>query len=301
MSEASALADRDEMRRLAEKLIVWEEDERHRLAIELESNFTQRLTNLVTDASRLEKELRQSDPKIAFKIRAIQKKLLQISADAHRLSERLHPSVLEEKGLVKALQEECDRFSKLRRINVSFITQNAPEEVPGYVALSLYRIVQESLSNVARHARARGALVSLTGNEGLLCLLIKDEGVGFDPISIQTRKGSGLAGIEERTRLIGGRYTVKSAPGKGTSVVIEVPVPHREPVVSIQARPKLTQRQVDILRLLAQGRLAKEIAVRLSISAKTVEFHKYRIMGVLGVKTVADLIRFAVRHGVVPL
>jgi len=171
--------------------------------------------------------------------------------------------------------------------------------VPGYVAFSLYRILQESLNNVASHARTRRALVSLSSDDDLLHLSIKDEGVGFDPLSVQTRKGLGLAGIEERTRLIGGRFTVESAPGKGTLIAVELRTAYPERIVSGPEPPKLTQRQIDVLRLLAQGRVAKQIAASLNISTKTVEFHKYRIMQILGVKTVADLIRFAVKHDLV--
>jgi signal transduction histidine kinase/DNA-binding CsgD family transcriptional regulator len=293
------IASRNELGRLAERLILEEEEEHRLVAVEVGSDFAQKLANLLAEMTVLEKELLQVDPKFGTRLRILRKQVAKISADARALSERLHPSVLEENDLIKAIQEECTRFSRRRRINVQLVSQNVPEEVPGYVAFSLYRILQESLCNVATHARTRRVHVSLTGGNGLIRLSIRDKGVGFDPASVQNRKGLGLAGIQERTRLIRGKCTVDSAPGRGTSVSVEVPAVYSKSAVPSSKQPKLTQRQIDVLRLLAHGHVAKQIAASLNISTKTVEFHKYRIMQILGVKTVADLIRFAVKHDLV--
>ena len=299
MSEASLLVSRNELGKLAEKLILREEEEHRLIAIEVGSDFAKRLESILKDAGKLGKEIVRSEPKLAAKMRHLERGLAELSSDVQGLSERLHPSVLEEKDFVRAMQEECARFSRQRGINVQFVVENVSGEVPGYVVFSLYRVLQESLSNVAMHARTKKALVSLIGNNAVLRLSIKDRGIGFDPASVQAKKGLGIGGIEERARLTGGKCTIDSAPGKGTYVSVEVPTAYPEGMVASFGLPKLTQRQIDVLRLLAQGHVAKQIAVALNISAKTVEFHKYHIMKILGVKTVADLIRFAVKHHLV--
>jgi DNA-binding NarL/FixJ family response regulator len=104
--------------------------------------------------------------------------------------------------------------------------------------------------------------------------------------------------MSERARLINGSFSVESKPGNGTCITVRVPLKHTEATVEPKV-PKLSQRQIDVLRLLAEGRSAKEIAGILEISPKTVEFHKYRMMQNLSLKTAADLIRFAVKYNLV--
>jgi signal transduction histidine kinase/DNA-binding CsgD family transcriptional regulator len=300
MSESSLRESRNELRRLAEQLIISEEQEHLRLAIELRSEFAGRLEVLLTEAKSLERELeRCRDRGTVLSIRRLRRHVGQLSAYAQRLGRRLHPVALEKSGLVKAVQAECARISKKEKMRVDFIPGDMSEDIPGHVALSLYRIVQEGPENIARHAGTGRGTVRLECHEGLLRLSVADEGAGFGPGLIKRKKGAGLVGMKERARLIDGRLTVESAPGKGTSVTVLVPAEWDEAHAPGRLTPKLSQRQADILRLLAGGLSAKEIAAALKISTRTVEFHKYRMRADLGLKTVADLIRLAVKHGLV--
>ncbi len=298
MSEAALLESRNDLRKLAGRLILKEEEERHQMAVELEGDFAQRLTAIAVDIKELEEESQEHlDRKARARIRALRKQIAEVAGDAHQLSRLLHPATLEKAGLAKAAQTECYRFLKQGKIQLEFNAEGLPDDIPGTIALSLFRIMQMALDSVVRHAQAKKSTVTLSYEDDMLVLSVKDDGVGFNVSGVQTKSYS-LATMSERTRLINGSFSVESEPGKGTCITVKVPLKHTEATVE-QKAPKLSQRQIDVLRLLAEGRSAKEIAAILEISSKTVEFHKYRMMQNLSLKTAADLIRFAVKHNLV--
>jgi PAS domain S-box-containing protein len=299
MSEAALLESRNDLRRLAGRLILKEEEERHQMAIELEGDFARRLTAIAAETKELENESQQQlDRKTRSRIRALRKQIAEVASDLHQLSRLLHPATLEKAGLAKAAQMECHRFLKQGKIQVEFSADDLPDDIPGTIALSLFRIMQLALDGVVRHAQAKKVTVALSYEDNMLALSVKDDGIGFDATGAQAKR-YGLATMSERARLINGDFLVESEPGKGTCIAVKVPLKHAEATVE-QKVPKLSQRQIDVLRLLAEGRSAKEIAAALEISSKTVEFHKYRMMQNLSLKTAADLIRFAVKHNLVP-
>jgi PAS domain S-box-containing protein len=296
-SEAALLENRNELRRLAGKLLSAEEEERRRVAREVHNDFTRRLAHMAVEAGKLEQQLRQADRALADKMQQFRKQMMLLSADVYRLSRRLHPSVLEEQGLVKAVRKECAHYTHHEGIDVRFVPLAVPETLADETALCLYRIIQEGLRNIARHAGAKRAKVTLLGEENLMRLSIEDDGAGFDPALISARDGFGLISIGERVRLVQGRLSIDSGPGQGTVINVEVPLLSGEYPGQHRASPELSQRQKEVLQLLSQGRSAKEIAVILSISTRTVEFHKYRMMEYLGIKTSAELVRYAVGQG----
>jgi two-component system, NarL family, sensor kinase len=155
--------------------------------------------------------------------------LVKLSEDVHTLSRQLHPSILDDLGLVDALRSECAGFQQREGLVVAYHAENAPAGLPRDTALCLYRIAQEALRNVARHAEARRAEVSLIGNNGDVLLTVCDEGKGFDLSALRARPGLGLASMEERARLIGAELSIQSHPGKGTTVGVLVPLRGREP------------------------------------------------------------------------
>ena len=143
----------------------------------------------------------------------------------HALSRWLHPSLLDDVGLVEALRAEVDRFSKAESIPVELRLDEPVPELPPETALGLYRVVQEALQNVARHAAAGTVLVSLRPKLRGCELEVRDDGVGFDP-ERRPRPGLGLASMTERVRLVGGRLRIHSAPNRGSAVVAWVPLGH---------------------------------------------------------------------------
>jgi signal transduction histidine kinase len=151
---------------------------------------------------------------------------VELSDVVRHLAYQLHPSILDDLGLPIALQRLVDEFTARSRIQGSFEHKNIPSVIPQEVAACLYRVAQESLSNVARHAAASRVDVELSRSRSGLSVTITDNGVGFD--SDQPRHGPhglGLLGMKERVALVQGDLQVVSAVGKGTKVQVVVLVP----------------------------------------------------------------------------
>jgi signal transduction histidine kinase len=208
---------------LSGRLITAHEDERRWLARELHDDITQRLAGLAIDAARLSAaELSPADTEAR---RSIRGGLVQLSEDVHDLSYRLHPSVLDDLGLVEALKAECERVARVESIQVNVQADRLPQSMPKEVALGIYRVAQEALRNVARHAKASMVQLSLALNEGGLLLTITDNGRGFDPGAPARRPSVGHASMRERIRSLGGKLDIQSTPGMGSTVVAWVPIP----------------------------------------------------------------------------
>jgi signal transduction histidine kinase len=156
-------------------------------------------------------------------MRTVREGLIRLSEDIHSLAYRLHPSVLEELGLAEALRTECERRGRRGGIDVTLDLDPVPAALGKDATLCLYRVAQEALNNVARHARAQTASVTLRQVDGGLLLAIRDDGAGFDPDEPRGRGSLGLVSMRERLRLVNGTLDVESAPGHGTAVVAWVP------------------------------------------------------------------------------
>lgn len=222
-SEAALRKSQTELRALAGKLLSAQEEERRRLARELHDDLTQRLAGLAIEAGKLEQELWARQHPMGERICAMKDRLVELSVDAHHMSRQLHPSILEDLGLIDAIEAECSRMSEREAIAATFLPKNVPIMLPRDISLCLYRITQESLRNVAKHAQARSATVSLNGVGDALLLSIQDSGVGFDPSKIKD-KGLGLASMEERVRLVQGSLSIRSQPGQGTTIEVWAPL-----------------------------------------------------------------------------
>jgi signal transduction histidine kinase len=207
---------------LSGRLINAQEEERARLARELHDDVTQRLALLAIDAGREERVL--SGSAAGTVIRTIREGLVRLSEDVHTLSYQLHPSILEDLGLIEALKGECSRFSKTCTVRLEANAGDIPEKLPRDVALSLFRIAQEGLRNIVRHATARGAEVCLRRLNGGLQLTVTDDGAGFDPEQNRKRGSLGHAGMRQRVFLLGGKVDIESSPGSGTTIRAWVPL-----------------------------------------------------------------------------
>jgi signal transduction histidine kinase len=157
----------------------------------------------------------------------MKEQMVKLSADVHDISRQLHPAILDDLGLVDAIKSECASFSKREGISVRFEPTNIPEVIPKDAALCIYRIMQESLRNIAKHARVEEAEILLTGTGDGIQLCVKDNGIGFDPADIQGKGGLGLASMEERVRLIQGQFSIQSQPGQGTTIELRAPLSRR--------------------------------------------------------------------------
>jgi signal transduction histidine kinase len=153
----------------------------------------------------------------------VREQLAALSESVHSLSRQLHPSILDDLGLLDALRSECMSLQQRDGIRVEYSARGVPADLPRGTALCVYRVAQEALRNVARHARSPRASVRLVGNGRELVLWVRDEGVGFE-VADGGRTGLGLESMRERARLIRARLTVRSRPGGGTAVTVRVPL-----------------------------------------------------------------------------
>jgi PAS domain S-box-containing protein len=218
----------EELRRLTGNLLSAQEDERRRLARELHDDLTQRLAVLAIEAGKMEQQFDTSPDLIRERLPAMKDQIVALSTDIHRISRQLHPSILDDLGLVDAIKSLCTGFSKQEDILVEFTPENLPEILPKDLSLCLYRITQEVLRNIAKHAHAKEAHVTLAGNNGSVILSIRDSGVGFDLAQARRKPGLGLASMEERVRLIHGSLSVQSEPARGTTIEVRAPLARRE-------------------------------------------------------------------------
>ena len=221
--EQSLRKARDDLRLLAGKLLQAQEEERRRIAREMHDDWTQRLAVLAIDASQLEQQLGAGHPSLPA-LQALRDHLVNLAGDVHALSRQLHPSILDDLGLADALLSECASFSRREAIAVDYRPEGVPARLPKDVSLCVYRVAQEALRNVARHAGVKEARVTLAGAGGKLLLTVEDRGAGFDPTAVRSRPALGLSSMEERVRLIQAELSIHSEPGRGTTVSVRVPL-----------------------------------------------------------------------------
>jgi PAS domain S-box-containing protein len=207
---------------LLHRLVRAQEKEHRRIARELHDDLTQRLAVLAIDAGTLE-QLPDCSEDIGNRARDMREQLVALSESVHSLSRQLHPSILEDLGLVDALRSECLSLGQRDGIEVKCHARDVPTDLPRDVALCVYRVAQEALRNVARHARCSQASVRLVANERELVLSVRDRGVGFE-VAARGKTGIGLESMRERARLIQARLTVRSRGGEGTRITIRVPL-----------------------------------------------------------------------------
>ena len=211
------------LRKVASKLLHAQEEERSRVAREMHDDWTQRLAILGIETAKLEKHLGASDAALSI-VSAIRDQLVSLSLDVHDLSRQLHPSILDDLGLSEALRSECTSFSRRENIVVDYRPDRVPEELSTEVALCVYRVAQEALRNVAKHASVKEVSLGLSTDGRELVMLINDQGAGFDMEATRSEPSVGLSSMEERIRLVRGKLSIRSAPGQGTTVEVRVPM-----------------------------------------------------------------------------
>ena len=212
------------LQRLSGRLISAQEEERRRLARELHDDVSQRLAVIAIEAGKLEQQSNYTPEIIHGKLQGMKDQIVRLAGDIHRISRQLHPSILDDLGLVDAMESECQRFSDVEGIPVQFTSDRIPSGAAKEMSLCLYRVTQEGLRNIAKHSKTKKARVTLGCNKGKVLLRVEDSGVGFDPARARGKRGLGLPSMEERVRLIQGKLSIQSSPGRGTTIEIRVPL-----------------------------------------------------------------------------
>lgn len=199
------------------------EDERSNIAREIHDELGQQLTVLKMDISWLNKKLADKDPVITERLHGLIEMIDNTVRSVRRISSELRPSMLDDLGLPAAIEWQAQEFSKRTGLSIESDIELLDMKLPGKVSISLYRVYQESLTNIARHAGATEVKVCLKPVDDKLLLTVTDNGKGFLPKDIDNRKTLGILGMKERVALIGGSCEIESEPGKGTHVRVIVP------------------------------------------------------------------------------
>ena len=214
--DLSERVSRDTVRRVVEA----QEAERRRLARELHDETGQALTSILLGLKPLEQAADEAERRAALS--SVRELVVSTLQDVRRLAVELRPSALDDFGLVPALERLADTFRQQTGIRVDLEASLDAERLPRDVETALYRIVQEALTNVVKHAEASHVSITLTRKDGSVVAVVEDDGRGFE--SQTPAGGLGLLGMRERVSLVGGRFTVEAAAGSGTTLVAEVPV-----------------------------------------------------------------------------
>jgi two-component system sensor histidine kinase UhpB len=207
-----------ERRRSGRLALRAQEEERKRLARDLHDEVNQALTAILL---RLEALAHETPPERAPELVELKRLVNQAMEELLNLARQLRPSALDDHGLVAALETQLKRFSARTGVEARLDTGGDPDQVAEVVQTAIYRVAQEALTNVTRHAGATIVELVVAQTNGDVELRVSDDGRGFDP-AVRGR-GLGLVGMAERARLVGGELDVRSAPGGGTTITLRVP------------------------------------------------------------------------------
>jgi two-component system, chemotaxis family, CheB/CheR fusion protein len=223
-SEAALLQSRNELRALAAKLLKTQAEERRRISRELHDDLSQKLAKLQFDAERLEQQIPPDLKEIKKRLLIHRDEVEMLSNDVRRIAYELHPSALDHLGLTVALRSYIREFTEREKIPVRFTPRKVPDKFSVEVASAFFRIAQESLHNIAKHAGKTSVSISLTGGPNRLSLCIRDNGIGFDALTVQNKGRLGLMGMQERARLVSGTFAIDTLPGRGTTISVQAPL-----------------------------------------------------------------------------
>ncbi len=220
--ENASAASQEALQHLSARLVEAQEEERRSISRELHDEVGQSLTGVLLEMANLSKLIRTRDPEtVAAKAAEIKREVENSIGVVRNMALLLRPSMLDDLGLVPALQWQAREVSKRSGIWVTVDAASVSEDLPEEHKTCVYRIVQEALHNCVQHAAARHVKVAVEQHSDSLRLAIEDDGKGFDA---QQGRGMGLLGIQERVGYLGGRFEVESAPGKGTSLKVTLPL-----------------------------------------------------------------------------
>jgi PAS domain S-box-containing protein len=227
-AEQELAASHEMLRQLTEHLQNIREEERSHIAREIHDELGQQLTVLKMDISWLNKRMGSEDRKIRDRMEELVEMIDTTVRSVRKISSELRPSMLDDLGLAAALEWQGQEFEKRSGIKVNMSMEAPDIRLPNHIAITLFRIFQESITNVARHAEASEVNVLLKTYDHKLEMVIRDNGKGFVVQGIENKKTLGILGMRERISIINGEYKIESSPGKGTKVIVNVPLTESE-------------------------------------------------------------------------
>ena len=213
-----------QLQSLTTELMTAQEEERRRIARELHDDVNQRLALLAIDMTNMLSGPSTLPPQAKETVQSLNQRLVRISDDVRRMAYQFHPSILDDLGLTAALKHMADEWSEKTGIKTVIVQEEMADPLPRDIASCLYRVAQESLSNIMKHARATRVELELTCGDQEITLSIYDTGVGFDLKDIRARHpGLGLVNMRERVRSVRGRLDIQSELGRGTHISVHIP------------------------------------------------------------------------------
>jgi signal transduction histidine kinase len=214
---------------LAGRLVAAEEQARTRIARDLHDDFGQRVASLSIGLSDVRRMVPVPHGELHEQVSALQQQTTELATGLRELSHDLHPGVLKFLGLVAALRGRCNDMTAQTGIQVRLEVSDAWLEIPDVAALCLYRVAQEALRNIAQHAQATTASVSLSQQNGHVEMRITDDGRGFEQGAMGRGAGLGLVSLDERIRMLAGSFDIRTSESIGTTLVVTLPVEPRQP------------------------------------------------------------------------
>ena len=226
-------AARATLSNLNRRLMEAQEQERSRVARELHDDVCQQMTVLALELDRLGKSLPASEADARQQALHLYNEVKALAAHVNGISHRLHSSKLGLLGLAATIESFCKEISSHHGVTVEFVHQHVPATLPEGVAINLFRVLQEALSNAVRHSGASRYHVSLCATDDQLQLEVVDEGRGFETAVALATSGLGLVSMQERLKLVNGSVAIESKPGAGTKIRAAVPLrPNSVPSVA---------------------------------------------------------------------
>jgi signal transduction histidine kinase len=222
--EEALRGNREELRALAASLLHAQDEERRRVSRELHDDVSQYVAKLQFDIETLAQNLSPDLAEEKRRLVRIAEGFGQLSNDLRRIAYGLHPSTLDHLGLAVALRGFCSEFAARTRTRVRFTVGRLPARFPPDVAGAFYRITQEALRNIAKHAPASDINVRLMGGDTHAKLTIRDNGPGFDREAARAKGGLGLISMQERSRLIHAAFDIRTGPGGGATITVVAPL-----------------------------------------------------------------------------
>ncbi|WP_291315165.1 PAS domain S-box protein [Desulfuromonas sp.] len=223
--------DEERIRRLSHRLMNAQEDERKRLSREIHDDLGQRLNAMKISVGTLAEDLEGQTPELRQRVRALNAVLQDTIESARQISAGLRPPVLERLGLVQTIRDHCEKLAVSSGLKIHFKAPGMRDfKLDNASEIKLFRVVQEALHNVVKHAEASAVSIHLVASYPSIRLKIEDDGVGFDyhgrQFDCDPSEHLGLVGMKERVDILGGRLDIRSAAGEGTRIVVEVPCPN---------------------------------------------------------------------------
>jgi signal transduction histidine kinase len=224
-AEESLVLQREQLRALAERLQSVREEDRKQVARELHDQIGQILTAIKMDMTWICRHLPESEGKALVRL----KESIQLINDGVKavrtICSGLRPGVLDDLGLAAAIEWQVSDFASRNGIQYEVSVPPVDSHLDGDRAIAIFRIFQECLTNVARHAQAKSVRASLVQEDESILLVVEDDGIGFCESELSNTLGSlGILGMKERAQFCGGDVQIKSSPGNGTTVTVRVPV-----------------------------------------------------------------------------